>query len=125
MWNRPVAPRILDAAQRLKARGLVRYLAVSTHTRALVPATAAGRDFDIVHFATTPRIPAPKPTFSRICPMPAGRAWWHSRYKLGQLLGKATLQGIARFAFAAQRRAHPHAADCYRYVLTRPEVMCA
>jgi len=50
MWNRPVAPRILDAAQRLKARGLVRYLAVSTHTRALVPATAAGRDFDIVHF---------------------------------------------------------------------------
>ena len=50
MWNKPVTPRILDAARELKRRGLARFLAVSTHQRTLVPSIAAGDDFDIVHF---------------------------------------------------------------------------
>ena len=50
MWNKPVPPRILDAARQLKQRGLVRFLAVSTHERKLVPQIAAANDFDIVHF---------------------------------------------------------------------------
>ena len=50
MWNKPVPPRILDAARELKQRGLVRFLAVSTHQRTLVPRFAAADDFDIVHF---------------------------------------------------------------------------
>jgi aryl-alcohol dehydrogenase-like predicted oxidoreductase len=50
MWNKPVTPRILDAARELKRRGLVRFLAVSTHQRTLVPAIAAASNFDIVHF---------------------------------------------------------------------------
>jgi aryl-alcohol dehydrogenase-like predicted oxidoreductase len=50
LWNKPVAHRILDAARKLRERGLVRYLAVSPHTRKLVPAIAAARDFDLVHF---------------------------------------------------------------------------
>ena len=50
MWNKPVPGRILDAARRLKQRGLARFLAVSTHVRKLVPRIAAASDFDIVHF---------------------------------------------------------------------------
>ena len=50
MWNKPVPPRILDAAHKLRERGLVRFLAVSTHKRAMVPQFAAGQDFDVVHF---------------------------------------------------------------------------
>ena len=50
MWNKPVPPRILDAARRLRQRGLVRFLAVSTHQRTLVPKIAAESDFDVVHF---------------------------------------------------------------------------
>jgi predicted aldo/keto reductase-like oxidoreductase len=33
MWNRPPGPALIDAAQRLKARGLVRHLMMSTHNR--------------------------------------------------------------------------------------------
>jgi aryl-alcohol dehydrogenase-like predicted oxidoreductase len=33
MWNRPPGPALVDAAQRLKARGLVRHLMLSTHNR--------------------------------------------------------------------------------------------
>jgi aryl-alcohol dehydrogenase-like predicted oxidoreductase len=33
MWNRPPGPALIEAAQRLKARGLVRHLLMSTHNR--------------------------------------------------------------------------------------------
>ncbi|MBZ5586173.1 MAG: aldo/keto reductase, partial [Acidobacteriia bacterium] len=35
MWNKQAPPRILNAARKLKERGLVRFLAVSTHDRKL------------------------------------------------------------------------------------------
>ena len=123
MWNRPVAPRILDAAQRLKARGLVRYLAVSTHTRALVPAIAAARDFDIVHFRYNAAHPgAETDIFPHLAD--AGRPGLvaFTATSWGQLLGKGTLQGIAGSRSLPKGERVPTAADCYRYVLTRPEV---
>ena len=46
IWNKPVAPRILDAARQLRERGLTRFLAVSTHARMRVPSIAAAHDFD-------------------------------------------------------------------------------
>jgi aryl-alcohol dehydrogenase-like predicted oxidoreductase len=50
MWNSPLPERILDAARSLRQRGLVRFLAVSTHNRRFVPELAKGPDFDVVHF---------------------------------------------------------------------------
>ena len=50
MWQKPVPPRILDAAREAQRRGLVRHLAVSTHKRTLVPEIARGSDYDVVHF---------------------------------------------------------------------------
>ena len=49
MWNKPVAPAILERARGLRERGLVRRLAVSTHKRTAGAAFAAGADFDVVH----------------------------------------------------------------------------
>ena len=123
MWNRPVPPRILEAARRLKARGLVRFLAVSTHTRALVPAIAAGRDFDIVHFRYNAAHPGAETDIFPHLP-DAGRPGLvaFTATSWGQLLGKATLQGIAGSRSLPKGERIPTAADCYRYVLTRPEV---
>jgi aryl-alcohol dehydrogenase-like predicted oxidoreductase len=123
MWNRPVSPQVLEAAQQLKERGLVRYLAVSTHTRALVPAIAAGRDIDVVHFRYNAAHPG---AASDIFPhLPdsgrpgmiafTGTSW-------GQLPGHGFLQGIAGSHPIPKGERIPTAADCYRYVLTRPEV---
>jgi aryl-alcohol dehydrogenase-like predicted oxidoreductase len=124
LWNRPVPPRILDAARKLNDRGLVRFLGVSTHKRAFVPQIAAERDFDVIHFrynaahagAETdifPHLPgADRPGMVSF----TATSW-------GQLLGKAPLQGLlpGTHRLPKSERA-PTAADCYRYVLTRPEV---
>ncbi len=123
MWNRPVAPRILEAAQRLKARGLVRHLAVSTHTRALVPGIAAGSDFDVIHFRYNAAHPgAETDIFPHLAD--AGRPGLvaFTATSWGQLLGKGALQGIAGSHSLPKGERVPTATDCYRYVLTRPEV---
>jgi aryl-alcohol dehydrogenase-like predicted oxidoreductase len=123
MWNRPVAPRILDAARRLKARGLVRHLAVSTHTRTLVPGIAAGSDFDIVHFRYNAAHPGAETDIFPHLPA-SGRAGLvaFTATSWGQLLGTASLQGVIGSHAVPKGERAPTAADCYRYVLTRPEV---
>jgi aryl-alcohol dehydrogenase-like predicted oxidoreductase len=123
MWNRPVPPRILDAARRLKERGLVRYLAVSTHTRALVPAIAAGRDIDVVHFRYNAAHPGAETDIFPHLPgsgRPGMTAFTATSW--GQLLGHGFLQGVAGSHALPKGERIPTAADCYRYVLTRPEV---
>lgn len=123
MWNKPVAPRILEAAQRLKARGLVRYLAVSTHNRKLVPAIAAGSDFDVVHFRYNAVHPGAEADIFPHLPAanrPGLTAFTATSH--GELLGKGMLQGIAGSRSLPKGERIPTAADCYRYVMTRPEV---
>jgi aryl-alcohol dehydrogenase-like predicted oxidoreductase len=105
MWNRPVPPRFLDACRAAKERGLVRFLGVSTHKRKLVPGIAAGSDFDVVHF----RYNAAHPGAERdIFPyLPAGNR-----------------PGLVSFTATSWGRLLKHhtAADCYRFVLTQPNV---
>jgi aryl-alcohol dehydrogenase-like predicted oxidoreductase len=123
MWNKPVPGRILDAARKLQQRGLARFLAVSTHKRAMVPRFATGRDFDVIHF----RYNAAHPGAERdIFPhLPADRPGMVSFTATSwrQLMGKAPLQGIlpSTHRLPTSERV-PTAADCYRYVLARPEV---
>jgi aryl-alcohol dehydrogenase-like predicted oxidoreductase len=124
MWNKPVPPRILAAAQRLKERGLARYLAVSTHKRATVPAIAAGNDFDIVHFRYNAVHPGAE---TDIFPhLPAAHRPGMVSFTAtswGQLLGKKTLPGLFNRAYPLPKSERaPSPTDCYRYVLTRPEV---
>ena len=124
MWNKPVAPRILDAARQLRQRGLVRFLAVSTHARKLVPAIAAARDFDIVHFRYNAAHPGAETDIFPHLPN-AGRPGLvaFTATSWGQLLGARSLQAMftGGHRLPPGERA-PTAADCYRFVLTRPEV---
>jgi aryl-alcohol dehydrogenase-like predicted oxidoreductase len=113
MWNKSVPPRILDAARRLKERGLVRHLAVSTHQRTLVPKIAAESDFDVVHFRYNAAHPgAEKDIFPRL---PAAN-------RPGLTAFTATSWGQLLKARKARGEKTPTATDCYRFVLTRPEV---
>ena len=125
MWNKPVPPKILDAARQLKQRGLVRFLAVSTHQRTLVPQIAAASDFDIVHFRYNAAHPGAEQDIFPHLPAsnrPGMVAFTATSW--GQLLG------APKFLPGSPMGAHPlpkdervpTATDCYRYVLSRPEV---
>jgi len=124
LWNKPVSPRILDAARQLRARGLVRFLGVSTHKRTLAPQIAAGRDFDVVHFRYNAAHPgAEKEIFPELPRADRPGMVSFTATSWGQLLGKPTLQGrlTGTHRLPKSERA-PTAGDCYRYVLSRPEV---
>lgn len=125
LWNKPVPPRILDAARQLKARGRVRYLAVSTHRRTLVPEIAAGHDFDIVHFRYNAAHPgAEKDIFPHLPGANRPGLVAFTATSWGQLVGKPTFLQ-RRFSGAhplPSNERTPTATDCYRYVMSRPEV---
>jgi aryl-alcohol dehydrogenase-like predicted oxidoreductase len=124
MWNKSVSPRILDAARGLQSRGLAQFLGVSTHRRTLVPLIAAGHDFDVVHFRYNAAHPgAEKDIFPHLPDSNRPGMVAFTATSWGQLLGKPTLQGIlAGMHRLSKSERMPTAADCYRYVLTRPEV---
>jgi aryl-alcohol dehydrogenase-like predicted oxidoreductase len=124
MWNKPVPPRILDAARKLKERGLVRALAVSTHKRALAPGIAAGADFDTIHFRYNAAHPgAERDIFPHLPEANRAGLVSFTATSWGQLIGKKGLPAILRPAHAIPAgEKRPTAADCYRFVLTRPEV---
>ncbi len=117
-WNRGMSPRILDAARALQRRGLVNFVAVSTHNRVLAATLSASGDYDIVHLRYSAAHPgAERDVFPRL---PAegrpgvvsftGTSW-------GQLLD-------SRLTPAGERT--PTASDCYRFVLSHPGVdVCA
>ena len=117
-WNRGMSPRILDAARHLQRRGLVNFVAVSSHNRTLAAALSASGDYDILHLRYSAAHPgAERDVFPRL---PAenrpglvsftGTSW-------GQLLDP-------RLTPAGERT--PTAGDCYRFVLSHPGVdVCA
>ena len=124
MWNKQVPPRILDAARQLKQRGLVRFLAVSTHQRSLVPDIAAGSDFDVVHFRYNAAHPgAERDIFPHLSAANRAGLVAFTATSWRQLLGKSTAQGFFMGAHPVPKGERvPTATDCYRYVLSRPEV---
>ena len=114
LWNRPVAERIFDAARKLKDRGLVRFLALSSHDRPLLGQLAAARTFDVLHFRYNAIHPgAESDIFPHIPALdrPGLVAYTATSWK--QLLSSRKL---------ATGEKVPAAADCYRFVLSRPEV---
>ena len=125
MWNKPVAPRILEAALRLKRRGLVRFLAVSTHRRALVPQIAAGSEFDIVHFRYNAAHPgAEKDIFPHLPEVNRPGLVSFTATSWGQLTGspKQPAGWMTGAHSLPKGEPAPTAAACYRFVLSRPEV---
>ena len=125
MWNKAVPPRILDAARELKRRGLVRFLGVSTHHRAMVPQFAAADDFDIVHFRYNAAHPgAEQDIFPHLPAINRPGMVSFTATSWGQLVGQTNV--MARIANPShpipKGERVPTATDCYRFVLSRPEV---
>lgn len=114
MWNRPVPERIRAACHRLKERGLIRLVAVSTHNRPVIAGQAGEPGIDIFHVRYNavhtggerdvfPHLPRTEP--------PGIVAFTATSWK--QLLDPRRVPKGERV---------PTAADCYRFVLSNPAI---
>src|SRR4029077_2263985 len=107
--------RILDASRRLRERGLIRHIAISTHHRPLVSDLSADPDIGIVHV----RYNAVHPGAEReVFPLLAAN---------GNRLGMVAFTATSWRQLLNSRRVPPGelvptAADCYRFVLSHPAV---
>ncbi len=114
MWNRRIPERILEAAAELKRRGLVRFLAVSTHRRPLIPLQAGRAEIDVFHVRyNAVHTGAERDVFPHL-PLD-GRPGIVSftATSWGQLLGHRRIPKHERV---------PSAGDCYRFVLSNSAV---
>jgi aryl-alcohol dehydrogenase-like predicted oxidoreductase len=114
LWNGAPPRRILDACQKLRERGLVRYLAVSTHNRPLIPRLAADPEIDIFHVRyNAVHRGAEREVFVHLpAHNPPGLVSFTAT-SWRQLLGHRRIPPDEKI---------PTAADCYRFVLTQPAV---
>jgi aryl-alcohol dehydrogenase-like predicted oxidoreductase len=114
LWNKPIPLRVMDAARSLRDRGLVRHLAVSAHHRPVVPVFASGGDFDVLHFRyNAVHRGAERDIFPELPPAGGPGLVAYTATNWGGLLNPKRIPAGERV---------PTAADCYRFVLSRPEV---
>jgi aryl-alcohol dehydrogenase-like predicted oxidoreductase len=115
LWNHLPPRRILDAAFRLRQRGLIRYIAVSTHHRPLVEQLTADPDIGIVHVrynaAHTGAEREVFPVLASSSAPPGAVAFTATSWR--QLLNSKKVPPGERV---------PTALDCYRFVLANPSV---
>ena len=114
LWNKPVPSGIFDAARAARERGLVHHLAQSSHKRRMIPTLAAGNDLDVLHFRYNAAHPgAEQDIFPHLPASDRPGLVAFTATSWGQLLKGRKLQPGERV---------PSATDCYRFVLSRPEV---
>jgi aryl-alcohol dehydrogenase-like predicted oxidoreductase len=114
LWNGGPPPRILDACRKLRARGLVRYLAISTHNRPLIQRLAADPQFDIFHVRyNAVHRGAEREVFAQLPPLNPPGLVSFTATSWRQLLGHKRI---------APSEKTPTATDCYRFVLSQPAV---
>ena len=115
LWGHKPPPRILDAARKLRARGLVRNIAVSTHNRPLVSELARDPDIGIVHLRyNAVHKGAEREVFPFLESNGAGPgivSFTATSWR--QLLNPKRIPPGERV---------PTATDCYRFVLSNPAV---
>jgi aryl-alcohol dehydrogenase-like predicted oxidoreductase len=115
LWNHQVPERILDAVRRLRDRGLIKHIAISTHHRPLAKELAADLDISVVHVRyNAVHTGAERDIFPHL-PPPANRpgmvAFTATSWR--QLLDPKRVPAGERV---------PTAMDCYRFVLSNPAV---
>jgi aryl-alcohol dehydrogenase-like predicted oxidoreductase len=115
LWNKKPPARILDACQKLRERGLVRHIAISTHHRPLVENLAADMGVGIVHVRyNAVHKGAEREVFPQLQPnggRPGVVAFTATSWR--QLLNPKKVPKGERI---------PTAGDCYRFVLSNPAV---
>jgi aryl-alcohol dehydrogenase-like predicted oxidoreductase len=116
MWNRNVTPAIIEEALRLRERGLIRHIAVSTHNRPHAAELARhDANIDALHVRyNAVHSGAERDIFPKL-PAPEARP--------GIVSFTATCWGaLLRQERVPPGNAVPSASDCYRFVLTNPAV---
>ena len=114
MWNKKLPPRMLDAARELKDRGLVRHLAVSTHKRTTVPQFAPDANYDIFHVRYNAKHSgAESDIFPHLSAdnRPGIVSFTATSWKM-----------LLRHRRIPKQEKIPTAGDCYRFVLTNPNI---
>lgn len=112
-WNRVPPPAIQEACARLKARGLVRFVAVSSHKRPLLADLAQGEFADILHVRyNAAHRGAEHDVFPALGPRPPGIVSFTA----------TCWKKLLRAAPDAAKGRTPGAGDCYRFVLSHPAV---
>ncbi len=112
--NKRPSDKIMDWAQSLKETGKVRFLAISTHNRKLVPVLAAQHEIDIFHVRyNAAHRGAEEDIFPHISPDSGPGIVAFTATRWGQLLRPKRMPEGARI---------PTAADCYRFDLSHPGV---
>ncbi|MGA2736139.1 MAG: aldo/keto reductase [Bryobacteraceae bacterium] len=114
LWNGAPPPRILDACRKLRERGLVRYLAVSTHNRPLIARLATDPQFDIFHVRyNAVHRGAEREVFAQLPTQNPPGLVSFTATSWRQLLTPKRMPPGEKL---------PTATDCYRFVLTQPAV---
>ena len=115
LWNHNPPPRIIDASRRLRERGLIRNIAVSTHHRPLVSSLSNDPEIGIVHVRYNAVHPGAEreifPLLRTCGDTPGVVAFTATSWR--QLLDPKRVPPGERV---------PTAADCYRFVLSNSAV---
>ncbi len=115
LWNHLPPQRILDAAAKLRERGLVRHIAVSTHHRPLVDRLAADPGIGVVHVRYNAVHTGAErevfPTLAARGARPGAVAFTATSWR--QLMDPKKVPAGEKV---------PTASDCYRFVLSNPAV---
>ncbi len=115
--NSPPAPRIIEAAQRLKDKGVVRHLAISGHQRAMFPPLLDDARYEVWHVRyNAVHRGAEREVFpARAAVEPAERPGLvtYTTTRWGHLCGPSRTPADERT---------PTGTDCYRFALSDPAV---
>jgi predicted aldo/keto reductase-like oxidoreductase len=115
LWNRPVPESVLEICRRLKERGAIRKVAVSTHNRPMLGTFIKTGEIDIVHIRyNSVHTGAERDAFPLLenAPVRPGIVSFTAT-SWGQLVKSPKIP-------ANEKR--PSASDCYRFVLSHPAV---
>lgn len=114
LFNKPPAPRLLDAAWRLKEKGVVRHLAVSCHNRPTFQKYLEDERFDVLHVRyNAAHRGAEDEVFPWVADVGAPGMVAFTATRWGHLLDPGRMPPAT---------ATPRARDCYRFALTHPNV---
>jgi len=116
LWNHAVWPFIRDAARELRNRGLVRFLGLSTHRRPLIAEMAGDPDFDVFHVRYNAVHRGAEEDVFPLLPKPVKK-----RPGIVSFTATSWKQLLSGGGIPRTERS-PTAGDCYRFVLSRPEV---
>jgi predicted aldo/keto reductase-like oxidoreductase len=113
-FSRKPSRRLIEGALKMKEKGLVRFIGISSHNRKLLGSLAAASEFDVLHIRYNA---AHRGAETEIFPFVKGER------RTGTVVFTATRWGqLLKEKKMPPGETPPTAADCYRFVLSHPAV---